>query len=167
MVVRMIAIAGALIALVLCAASAALAADRDASPLSIKLQAESWSGDLDGMLKRRYIRVLVPYSKTLYFVDLGGTQRGISYEFMRAFEESLNKGQGNGKLRLHAVFIPVSRENLLPLGLAKGSVLRRNVAIGEPIRYDDLEHLPDSPLARMRREQDRISSAPEFKVPCT
>lgn len=36
-----------------------------------------WSGDLDGMIERRMIRVLVPYSRTLYFLD-GPEQRGIS-----------------------------------------------------------------------------------------
>jgi len=48
------------------------------------------------------------------------------------------------------------KENLLPLGLAKGCVLKRGVEVGEPIRYDDLDHLPDTPLVRMRKEQDRI-----------
>jgi membrane-bound lytic murein transglycosylase MltF len=41
-------------------------------------------GDLDGMLKRRTIRVVVPYSKTQYYV-LKGVQYGISYEGGRAF----------------------------------------------------------------------------------
>ena len=46
------------------------------------------------------------------------------------------------------------RENLLPLGLAKGCVLARDVACGEPIRYEDIEGLPDTPLVQMRRRQD-------------
>ena len=46
------------------------------------------------------------------------------------------------------------RDNLLPLGLAKGCVLARDVACGEPIRYEDIEGLPDTPLAQMRRRQD-------------
>ena len=37
-----------------------------------------WTGDLDGMIARRVIRVLTVYSKTFYFVDKG-IQRGISY----------------------------------------------------------------------------------------
>jgi len=52
--------------------------------LSIKLQQQPWTGDLDDMIERRFIRVLMPYSRTLYFVDLGGTQRGTSYDLMRA-----------------------------------------------------------------------------------
>jgi hypothetical protein len=42
-------------------------------------QAQHWTGDLDGMLKRRTIRVVAPYSKTQYYV-LKGVQYGISYE---------------------------------------------------------------------------------------
>ena len=34
-----------------------------------------WKGDFDGMLERRTVRVLVPYSRTLYFNDKGA-QRG-------------------------------------------------------------------------------------------
>ena len=48
------------------------------------------------------------------------------------------------------------RENLLPLGLAKGCVLAREVARGEPIRYDDLAEIPDTPLVRLRRQQDNL-----------
>ena len=49
-----------------------------------------WTGDLDGMIKRRLIRVLTVYSKTSYFVDRG-TQRGLTYESFQLFEEDLNK----------------------------------------------------------------------------
>jgi hypothetical protein len=44
-----------------------------------------FTGDLDVMIKRRYIRVLVNYSKTHYFVDRG-TQRGLVYEFGRMLQ---------------------------------------------------------------------------------
>jgi predicted homoserine dehydrogenase-like protein len=49
------------------------------------------------------------------------------------------------------------REKMLPLGLVKGGVLARDVALGEPIRYDDLAELPDTGLVRMRRQQDELS----------
>jgi predicted homoserine dehydrogenase-like protein len=48
------------------------------------------------------------------------------------------------------------RENLLPLGLAKGCVLARDVGCGEPIRYEDIEGLPDTPLVHLRRQQDLV-----------
>jgi membrane-bound lytic murein transglycosylase MltF len=100
------------------------------TPLSIELKADVWRGDLDAMAARRAIRVLVPYSRTLYFVDFGGAQRGISYDFMHAFEDALNKRLGRDALRVHVVFIPVSREQLIPMLVAgKGDVVAANLTI--------------------------------------
>lgn len=48
------------------------------------------------------------------------------------------------------------RENLVPLGLARGCVLRRDVAKDRAISYDDVGHHPDTLLRQMRQEQDRI-----------
>jgi predicted homoserine dehydrogenase-like protein len=47
-------------------------------------------------------------------------------------------------------------ENLLPLGLARGCVLKRDVACNTAIRYDDVESIPDTLLLQMRRLQDRM-----------
>ena len=100
------------------------------APLSIDLQSIAWKGDLDVMAAHRAIRVLVPYSKTLYFVDFAGVQRGISYDFMHAFEDALNKRIGRDKLRVNAVFIPVSRDQLIPMLVAgKGDVVAANLTI--------------------------------------
>jgi membrane-bound lytic murein transglycosylase MltF len=74
-------------------ALAGIASAADQQALSIELKARAWPGDLDVLAGHRAIRVLVPYSKTLYFVDLGGVQRGIGYDFMHAFEDALNKKQ--------------------------------------------------------------------------
>ncbi|MCG2937604.1 hypothetical protein KZ300_27990, partial [Escherichia coli] len=41
--------------------------------------------DLDGMKQRRLIRILVPYSKTIYFIDQG-KQYGTAVEFGTALE---------------------------------------------------------------------------------
>jgi membrane-bound lytic murein transglycosylase MltF len=101
-----------------------------ARSLGIELENEAWSGDLDGMVKRRYVRVLVPYDKTLYFVDLGGRQRGISYDFMREFEDHLNRSLGRDEVRVHAVFVPVPRDQLLPwLVGGRGDVVAANLTV--------------------------------------
>jgi membrane-bound lytic murein transglycosylase MltF len=101
-----------------------------ATPLSIDLSATVWSGDLDILVKHRAIRVLVPYSKTLFFVDYGGTQRGMSYDFMHAFEDSLNQKLNRGNLRIHAVFIPVSRDKLIPMLVAgEGDVAAADLTV--------------------------------------
>ena len=60
------------------ASFAALAQQPESSskPAPAKLRAlpidtKEWKGDFDGMMKRRHIRVVVPYSRTLYFNDKG------------------------------------------------------------------------------------------------
>jgi membrane-bound lytic murein transglycosylase MltF len=71
-----------------------------------------WKGDLDGMIKRRYIRVATTYSKTNYFIDMG-TQRGTVYESFKLFEDQLNAKLKTKHLRVNVVFIPMSRDELL------------------------------------------------------
>jgi membrane-bound lytic murein transglycosylase MltF len=89
-----------------------------AAGTALPLPTELWTGDLDQMIKRRFIRVLVAHSKTFFFVDRG-TQRGTSHDAMKAFEEDLNKRLKTKHLRVHVMFVPVSRDRLLP-GLLEG-----------------------------------------------
>jgi hypothetical protein len=42
-----------------------------AKPRQLSLPAELWTGDFDQMLERRIIRVLAPYSRTLFYHDKG------------------------------------------------------------------------------------------------
>jgi membrane-bound lytic murein transglycosylase MltF len=83
------------------------------APAAPALQIRKFTGDLDGMIKRRVVRVLVAYNKTNYFIDKG-TQRGATYEAMKKFEDELNLKHKTGTLRVNVVFVPVSREELLP-----------------------------------------------------
>ena len=80
--------------------------------------AKAWTGDFDGMVKRRAIRVLVPYSKTYYFVDRA-VQRGVSYDITRLLEADINKKLKTGNVRIHVVCIPVTRGEMIP-ALLKG-----------------------------------------------
>src|SRR6478609_725439 len=72
-----------------------------------------WTGDLDGMQKRRTIRVLTGYSKTLYFIDKG-TERGTAADQGRLLETELNKTLADGHLTVRIIFVPLSRDELLP-----------------------------------------------------
>ena len=74
---------------------------------------QKFTGDFDEMIQRRLIRVLVTYSKTHYFVDRG-TQRGLTYEAFRLFEDDLNKKLKKKHILVHVVFIPVARDELIP-----------------------------------------------------
>lgn len=119
---------------------------------------EPWLGDLDGMRKRRQIRLLVPYSKTFYAVDRGGKQVGITYDVGRAFEEWLNKREKTKTLKISVVFIPVARDRLLS-GLVDGTgdIAAGNITIteqraemvqfGEPFAKDIKEVLVTGPTA--------------------
>jgi membrane-bound lytic murein transglycosylase MltF len=66
-------------------------------------------GDLDQMAQRRVIRVGVPYNRTFYFVDKG-VQRGLGYEYVRLFEDDLNKSLKTGKRRIEVVMMPMARD---------------------------------------------------------
>jgi hypothetical protein len=68
-----------------------------------------WTGDFDAMLKRRYIRVLVAYSKTQYYV-VNGVQHGSSYECLKAFEDwvNLKYPQKVKNTKFHVVILPDS-----------------------------------------------------------
>jgi membrane-bound lytic murein transglycosylase MltF len=78
-----------------------------------------WTGDLDGMQERRRIRILVPFSKTFYFISKG-TQSGITYDLGTEFGVWLNKRIQPKHIKVSIVFIPVARDKLLS-GLVDGT----------------------------------------------
>lgn len=79
---------------------------------------EPHGGDLDSLVKRRIIRVLVPYSRTYYHIE-GKGRSGMAYEAGNAFELFLNKQLRYSPPRVRVVFIPVSHDQLISL-LHKG-----------------------------------------------
>jgi ABC-type amino acid transport substrate-binding protein len=93
--------------------------------------AQPFTGDLDGMIKRRAIRVLVPYSKTFYFVDRA-VQRGLNYDVTRLLERDLNNKLKTGNIRVHVVCIPVNRGEMIPYLLeGRGDIAMGNLTITE------------------------------------
>jgi membrane-bound lytic murein transglycosylase MltF len=88
------------------------------SDAAIATVLKPWTGDLDGMVARRYIRVLVTFSKTNYFLDRA-EQHGATYDAGKLFEEFLNKRLGSKNVRVQLAFIPVSRDRLFQ-ALAEG-----------------------------------------------
>jgi membrane-bound lytic murein transglycosylase MltF len=88
-----------------------------------------WTGDFDGILKRRTLRILVPYSKTLYFIDRG-RQMGVAAEFGQALETWLNKRHAKSHLRMNVVFVPTPRDELLEaLVKGRGDAVAGNLTI--------------------------------------
>jgi membrane-bound lytic murein transglycosylase MltF len=85
-----------------------------------RLADHTFTGDLDGMVKRRIIRAGVPFSRTFYFIDKG-QPRGLSYEYLMMFEDKINQQFKTGNERVHILFLPMPRDKLLP-ALAAGKV---------------------------------------------
>jgi membrane-bound lytic murein transglycosylase MltF len=113
-----VAVAASLTALPVCAqtkppASAPAAKPKPAAVrLSPEIIARPYTGDFDGMVKRRLIRVLTPYSKTNYFIDKG-VQRGTAYEGALKLEEEINKKHRTTiATKIHVVVVPTSRDDL-------------------------------------------------------
>ena len=81
---------------------------------------EPFHGDLDALIQRRLIRVAVTFNRTHYFIDRG-EERGIAFEALKNFEDDLNTRLKTGKLKVHVVMMPMSREQLGP-ALTSGKV---------------------------------------------
>jgi membrane-bound lytic murein transglycosylase MltF len=82
-------------------------------PRQLVLQVKPWTGDFDGMLERRVIRFLVPYSRTLFFNDKGH-ERGIAAELARDFERWVNQKYAKqlGKRPVTVYIIATTRDKL-------------------------------------------------------
>jgi membrane-bound lytic murein transglycosylase MltF len=119
-----------------------------AKPRQLSLANEPWTGDFDGMLERRAIRVLVPYSRTLYYVDKGH-ERGITAELVREFERYVNKRYAKqlGKRPLTVVIIPTTRESQLS-GVTQG---RGDIAAGNLTATEERLKLADFIAAEAAR----------------
>jgi membrane-bound lytic murein transglycosylase MltF len=98
--------------------------------LSHAVVAKPWTGDFDGMVKRRVIRILTPYSYITYFIDKG-VQRGTAYEIGTKLEEDLNKKlRTTNANKIHVVFFPTSRDALYDaLVQGRGDVVMAGVTV--------------------------------------
>ena len=130
--------------------------------LQEQLVHEKWQGDLDGIVKRRILRVLVAPNKLGFYFD-GSVIHGALYEYCREFERFLNHKLHTGNLAIHLAYIPVGRDSLLPK-LAEGygdlvatmmvtsSQPQYAVDFTDPL-YDDAKAVivsgPGEPLSRL------------------
>jgi membrane-bound lytic murein transglycosylase MltF len=139
------------IALAAAFAAHAQAPSAPAKPRTMKIESvteDKFLGDFDRMLERRRVRVLVPYSRTLYFNDRG-TQRGLTADLMREFEQHLNRKHAKqlGKRPITVIMIPSTRDemfNEVAGGLA--DIAAGNLSITETrLKQVDFAYLPDLP----------------------
>lgn len=90
-----------------------------------------WTGDLDGMIERRYIRVLTTYSKTQFFIDQG-MQRGLVPDAFKIFEDDLNKKLKSKNLRVQVVIVPVAHDELVPALLeGRGDIIAAGKVVSD------------------------------------
>lgn len=122
-----------------------------------RVRNERWTGDIDGMLQRRYIRAIVIYNKTNFFYD-GPQARGISYDALREFEKFLNKKLETGKEPVHIVFIPLTRDEAFKRmqegrgDIAVGNIpivaeLEKIVDFSDPVRENGKQLIASGPTA--------------------
>jgi membrane-bound lytic murein transglycosylase MltF len=120
-----------------------------------------WTGDLDGMIERRIIRVLTVNSKTFYFHDKGRLH-GTVVDYFRLFEDELNKKLAAEKklkskhLKVRVVFIPLRRDQLLPaLAAGKGDIAAANLTI-----TPERQKLVDFTVAGLSNVSEVVVSGP-------
>ena len=120
---------------------------------SLSTALKPWKGDLDGMIERRLIRVLVPHSRTLYFNDKG-QERGFSADLVRDFERWVNKRYAAriGKRPITVLIKPTERDRLLT-GVAEGA---GDIAAGALTVTDERLKIVDFVAATGQREVSEV-----------
>ena len=87
-----------------------------------------WTGDFDTLFARHTVRIVAPYSRSLYYVDQG-RERGIAAGLLRDFELFLNQ-KYKAKLGGRPITVAISaitREQLLPT-VVQG---KADIAVGD------------------------------------
>jgi membrane-bound lytic murein transglycosylase MltF len=88
-----------------------------------------WAGDFDGMQQRRLIRLIVPYSKTIFFIDKG-EPLGTAAEWGSELDNWLNKGKKSELERIRIDFVPTPRGELFTaLNEGRGDIVLANLTI--------------------------------------
>ena len=90
---------------------------------------DQWIGDLTDMKKRKAIRVLVPFSRTFFFLDRG-KKRGLIHDSLMVYEKFLNKKIKDITKHIHVVIIPTPRDQLFSdLMAGYGDIAAGNLTI--------------------------------------
>jgi len=101
----------------------------DATIESIDGKNKKFTGDYSEMVKRKLIRVLVPYNRAFFFFD-GAQPRGISYETGGLFDNFINKREKTKTIKIKVVYLPTPRTKLLEkLASGYGDIALGNLTI--------------------------------------
>jgi membrane-bound lytic murein transglycosylase MltF len=159
-------------------APAPAAATRADATLDLASIVKPWTGDLDQMVERRRIRVLVVPSMTFFFNDKG-QQRGVTYDTFQLVEKELNKKIRRARKGKRApapvkfFYIPVAREKIFSaLNEGRGDVAAANLSITDkrrevvdfsaPIMTDVQEVVLTGPVSPVLSTLDDLSGQEVF-----
>ena len=128
---------------------------------------QPWTGDFDGMVARRVVRVLTVFQVGGYFLD-GPQEKGMTYDLVKLFETFLNERLATGHVKLHVVLIPVEFSQLLDgliqgygdiaaAGLSITSQRDERVDFGLPLSREIKEVVITGPAAPVIDELDDLS----------
>ncbi len=128
---------------------------------------QPWKGDLDQLGERRYIRALVAFNRTTYFID-HAQQRGMAYDSLVEFEKELRASSGRGVIAPKIMIIPTHRDRLLPAlaagygDLAIGNLTitperRKSVDFSDPVLDNVKELVVTGPSAPPIADLDDLS----------
>lgn len=123
----------------------------------LELAQKPWTGDLDGILKRGFIRVATA-NNPLYFSADGIEQTGLAVDIAREFEKYLKKTYRKRVRHMNVVLMPMARDAILPavidgradLAAANLTITRersRQVAFTEPTNTGIRELVVTGPAA--------------------
>ena len=122
---------------------------------SLSLSVKPWKGDFAQMVDEHRIRVLIPYSRTLFFNDKG-TPRGIAAENARDFEQYVNRKYRKDKRPITVLLIPTARDELLA-DVAAGY---GDIAIGNLTATESRRRVVDFVTAAGRTQHEIVVTGP-------
>ena len=100
----------------------------------LNLAGKAWKGDFDQLLQRRMLRVLVPYSRSLYFTDKG-RERGLTADLVREFETYVNQKYKTGRRPFTVYILPTTRDKLFSeLDAGMGDIAAGNLTVTDERR---------------------------------
>jgi membrane-bound lytic murein transglycosylase MltF len=120
----------AILGLLLTCVAGTARAESDAPVEFLSLpRVEAWRGDLEGMLERRTVRILVVPSKTFFFLNKADTM-GLIAETGQEFEKWINKRHAKPPFDIKVVFVPTTRNRIFQdLVDGKGDIAAANLTI--------------------------------------
>ena len=109
---RVSALLGAFV-VALCVAGTAVAQSGEDEEALLTLSRETWSGDLDGIVERGFLRMATAYNPLFFSYD-GIERSGILYDIALELEKYLNEKHAPKGKKIAVVIMPMPRDQILP-----------------------------------------------------